>query len=66
MSKPLPKSLHTVTVIVRVSRLLQGCGYPSGEFTDEERVGMALGALGYDPENDPYGLAAAALKQLGA
>lgn len=62
MTKPLPKSLHTVTVLVRVATLLRGAKFPP--LTAPEAVDAALDILGYDPENDPYGLAAAAAKQM--
>lgn len=58
--KPLAKSLHTVTVIVRVANLLQRLNNE----TAESAVTSALIELGYDGAADPYSLAAAALIQL--
>ncbi len=56
--KPLAKSLHTVSVIVRVARyLLDDAGV-------EQAVANAIDVLGYHDAPDPYGLAAAALKQM--
>lgn len=62
MSKPLPKSLHTVTVLVRVATLLRDAKLPI--LTAQQAVNAALDILGYDHEADPYGLAAAAAKQM--
>ena len=51
MIKPVAKSLHTVTVIVQVARAMGS-------------LPMALSILGLAGRPDPYGLAAAAAKQL--
>ena len=59
-TKTLAKSLHTVTVIVRVARLMRKLRSTSNEVA----VTHALELLGYHDAADPYGLAAAALKQL--
>lgn len=76
MSKPLAKSLHTVTVLVRVARLhLPETPFAGGNgfrdirsFTHAERCAMAveqaLETLGLSDMPDTYGLAAQALKQL--
>jgi len=57
--KPVAKSLHTITVIVQVARLHMDSGM------DKIRaVQCALDVLGLAGRDDPYGLAAAALKQL--
>jgi hypothetical protein len=58
-TKPVAKSLHTVTVIVQVARQFQ-----KGFSTDP--LGDAMECLGLAGRPDPYGLAAAALKQLEA
>lgn len=63
MSKPLPKSLHTVTVLVRLTERLKE-HYPSPEFSDDERMDITLDILGYSGGEDPYKLVAAAKKQL--
>lgn len=64
--KTLAKSLHTVTVLVRVAELF----YKPGDkaWNAEDAVASAMKALGYpdDETLDPYGLAAAALKQLSS
>lgn len=57
--KSLPKSLHTVTVLVQVARLaLVSCG------DLEIAMDMALETLGYSREADPYGLIEKAEAQL--
>lgn len=55
-AKPVAKSLHTVTVIVQVAGLHAG--------TPAQRVAAAMATLGLAGREDPYGLAAAALRQL--
>lgn len=62
MSKPLAKSLHTVTVLVRVARLIQATD--NSGYSNHWAIGKALTALGLDAMPDTYGLANAALKQL--
>lgn len=61
-TKPLPKSLHTVTVIVRVARLLQR----ERNETRDSAVVSAFEALGYSVDADPYDLRGQALRQMGA
>lgn len=61
MSKPLAKSLHTVTVLVRVARLLLKRDLA---FSNVEAVHGALETLGLSDMPDTYGLAAQAIKQL--
>jgi hypothetical protein len=58
--KTLPKSLHTVTVLVNVARHYQA--NIGGD--DVFAVNQALRILGYTDSPDDYGLANAALKQL--
>jgi hypothetical protein len=58
--KPIPKSLHTVTVLVKMALMFieRGAADP---------VGLALDTLGYDEfGQDIYGLAEQARKQLKA
>lgn len=62
MSKPLAKSLHTVTVLVRVAKEFQNRQFPP--LHPESAVGKALLVLGLADQNDDYGLIAAAVKQL--
>lgn len=62
MSKPLPKSLHTVTVLVRVAKAI-------GQYEGLDRgcmevMKLTLSILGADASPDNYGLIDAALKQL--
>jgi hypothetical protein len=64
--KSLPKSLHTVTVLVRVAVMLKGAGFSPTNYTHAERMDEALRILGYSRANDPYDLAGQALKQLEA
>ena len=63
MSKSLPKSLHTVTVLVNVARLLQFSA--TERVSDQEAIASALVFLGYANCNDMYNLAGAALKAMG-
>ncbi len=58
--KPLPKSLHTVTVLVNVAQMIQRLN----DQIDECAVGSALTVLGYDGSPDAYGLAAKAVKAM--
>ncbi len=60
-TKAVAKSLHTVTVIVQVARV-----YIRGFYTVDQALALTLGTLGLDDRPDPYGLAAAARKQLMA
>jgi hypothetical protein len=60
--KPLAKSLHTVTVLVRISETyMENEGYPP-----KDALSRTLQDLGYANAPDPYNLAGAALKQLEA
>lgn len=58
--KPIPKSLHTVTVLVTVAKLIQA----STPYSNAGAVNAALVLLGYDPATDTYELATKATKQL--
>jgi hypothetical protein len=60
--KTLPKSLHTVTVLVNVARHLQR----TNNETRHSAVTSAMILLGYSYTDtaDPYGLAARAVKEL--
>ncbi len=60
MSKPVAKSLHTVTVLVQVARstITYGVGDKEGA------LDIAMRTLGLDGRDDPYSLRDAALKQL--
>jgi hypothetical protein len=62
MSKPIPKSLHTVTVIIAAASIMRehmGEGEPVAD-----AVRYALEVLGYANTPDTYNLSAAALKQM--
>lgn len=59
MQTHLPKSLHTVTVLVRVAKLVK-----LSMHTNEEAVEQALFALGLHDLPDTYNLKQAAVKQL--
>lgn len=61
-SKPVAKSLHTITVIVQVAKLCRGIH--GG--TVEAALESALVTLGLAGRDDPYGLAKIALNQLKA
>jgi hypothetical protein len=67
-TKPFAKSLHTVSVLVRVARLLQQLGphTPSGRPTNAAAVQLAKAELGHGDKPDAYDLCAAALKQMDA
>ena len=57
----MAKSLHTVTVLVTMARVLQDNGkYP----TAQDAVIEAAALLGYTPDMDTYGLIAAAVKKM--
>lgn len=62
MLKPIPKSLHTVTVLVRVARDIQ----KREGLNNPDAIAAALDLLGYTDENipDTHGLVPAALKQM--
>jgi hypothetical protein len=57
--KTLPKSLHTVTVLVNVAKRYVECE----RYSPADAVDRALTDLGYSDEasSDPYGLGAKAL-----
>lgn len=64
--RKLPKSLHTVTVLVRVAEMEKSeadC-HGEGPISHETAIRCALITLGLDELDDVYGLAASALKQL--
>ena len=61
MTKPLAKSLHTVTVLVRVSKMLLDQGI---SHTTVGAVADAAGILGLADMPDLYGLKSAAVTQL--
>lgn len=60
--KPMPKSLHTVSVLVNVARLFQQLAAANGgaRMSAEYAIESAIGSLGYHGAPDPYGLAARA------
>ena len=61
LTKPIPKSLHTVTVLVKLAGLFQRTQgyYPA------DALAAAVAFLGYADTPDAHGLAAAALKVMG-
>ena len=59
-TKPVAKSLHTITVIGQVARLHMGRGN-----SPDMAMTLALQTLGLFNRPDPYGLAAIVRKQLG-
>ena len=61
MSKPLAKSLHTVTVLVRVARDIQS---RQPELSSFGAVFAALDLLGLGELPDDYALASQAAKQI--
>lgn len=60
MNKSLAKSLHTVTVLVRVARDIQ----KRAPIADDDAISLALALLGLSDMSDVYGLALQAEKQL--
>ena len=68
MSKPLAKSLHTVSVLINVAReVARNDSYDDTRLpprTAAELVSVALAVLGYANAPDPYGLAARAVAVL--
>jgi hypothetical protein len=62
MNKPLAKSLHTVTVLVRVAKAV--AEYENLDPTCVAAVKRAVAILGLADQPDIYGLFNAALKQL--
>lgn len=65
MSKPLAKSLHTVTVLVRVATLhLNRIGADKPETRAMLAVSYALDTLGLNTMADDHGLIAQAVKQV--
>lgn len=63
MSKPIPKSLHTVTVFVRMANMLFEIG---GCDSREQALDDAISNLGYADTPDTHELRAKALAQLNA
>lgn len=63
VTKPIPKSLHTVTVLVRVATHLR-----DHHVSNADAVAAALDLLGYTDTNQPdtHGVVAAALKIMDA
>ena len=59
-SQTLAKSLHTVSVLVNVARLIQRNALPE-RLCERYAVDQALIELGYANGADPYGLAAKAV-----
>jgi hypothetical protein len=60
--KPLAKSLHTVTVLVRVAHEVRNRQFPP--LHPDSAVERALDILGLTGQPDTNGLAAQAIKQL--
>ena len=60
--KPLAKSLHTVTVLVRVALEVRNRQFPP--LATDDAVTRALDILGLTGQPDSYGLALQAEKQL--
>ena len=57
----IPKSLHTVTVLVAMARIIRA---QRPQYTVQDAVYQALHQLDYAPEKDCYGLAEQAIKRL--
>lgn len=67
-AKPFAKSLHTVSVLVKVARLLQQVGpyTPDGRPSNERAIELAKAELGHADKPDTYDLCGQALKLLNA
>jgi len=63
VDKTLPKSLHTVTVLVNVARELIESGRAIGT---SAAIRRASDVLGYSGATDPHDLLDKAMRQLGA
>ena len=63
MTKPIPKSLHTVTVIVRLARFFRGFTV-MGDDLNARSIAYAVEKLGYADTPDTHELAAKALEIL--
>ena len=63
MSNMIPKSLHTVRVLVVMAQLIR---HNDLRRSKDTVVNMAAAELGYSPLNDDYGLCAKAVAQLEA
>ncbi len=64
MTKPLAKSLHTVTVLTRVAGYLMNCHDSRQYKAVPSAVDKALAILGYHDAPDVYGLREAAIMKL--
>ncbi len=64
MSKPLAKSLHTVTVLVRMCRMVEHYDMPKPMFSDEQRLEHVIYWLGLSDAPDIHGIKAQALAAL--
>lgn len=58
----IPKSLHTITVFVRVAKLIQATDQTG--LRNDDAIERAAAVLGYGDTPDNYELKAKALKQL--
>ena len=63
MTKPVAKSLHTVTVIVQLAKFCRGVTV-FGDDLNARAVDYAMDMLGLSGRPDPYGLREKALAQL--
>lgn len=57
-TKPIPKSLHTITVFINVAKLLRT---HNPKMTKKAAIRAAVRNLGYALARDPYDLASKAL-----
>lgn len=62
VTKPIPKSLHTVTALVKLARLRDEL--TGGKFDRFANVEWAVQLLGYENTPDDHNLAAQACRQL--
>lgn len=62
--KPIPKSLHTVTVLVTMAKLMQQAHEERATISNHSAVFSCMQALGYSDSPDTYGLMEQAIKKL--
>lgn len=65
-AKPIPKALHTITVLVRIASSLGPIFGIDPLESNRQCVDKAMEILGYDLASDPHGLGDQAIAKLNA
>lgn len=65
-AKPIPKALHTVTVLVRIANSLGPLFEIERQESNRQCVHKAMEIIGYDWATDPHGLGDAAIAKMNA